>query len=514
MSKIIKIIYVYLLNTLNLNKILVTRNEGIKSTSLYSLIITIIISLIYGYGIYMFALQYKDISPSYVLAIGFFFASTFCLFMNIRPIKEQIIQNKDRELLGVLPLTNNQILCSKMFFIYIKNIIYCFVIMGALLIAYGSNNEITETFGLMYFIISLIIPLLPIVIVITAIVMLMYVKSKVSRLVYYLICFGLLLLIGIGLYYGIGNIDIKDSNFVYMLYDKLCYVYPLILIFRSAILENYLSFLVLLFIPILFMYLYTVILANNYEKLVYLNDSDSRLIRKKCKLKKRFKFNSLVSKELKQLLGDNKERKQYIIFPYLICFVLLIVSMFVMKTDYEKYIDIINYFVPILMLCNMGLVVSTLDTISNEKDSIKFLETLPISRWKIFLSKIVSNVIIGIPILFIQFIVVKLILKLEIGFVLVSLILSFIVLMLMSVLGLVIDLKFYDVNDNGMKLSKMIPSFIVMIILVTSIFLFNTPYLYKEIYLFTYGVILLLLLLFFTISLFLFSKRWVKRIMN
>ena len=166
------------------------------------------------------------------------------------------------------------------------------------------------------------------------------------------------------------------------------------------------------------------------------------------------------------------------------------------------------------MLCNTGLVNMSLYGITNEGDNIKFLETLPISNFKIIISKIMTNIIMGIPLIIFQFGMVRYVLEISLAHSLITIILSFIMLLLMSIMGIVIDLKFYGFNDNDMKLPNMIPSFIIIFILVTSFVLFNSPYLYKDIYLFTYGLILMILILFLIVCLLLFSKKWLKRIMN
>ena len=74
MMKIIKLIYLNILGLFDINKIVVARSRGVVSSSEKKVVITTIISLLYGYIIYVIFSKIKFSNVFDILNVGFTFA--------------------------------------------------------------------------------------------------------------------------------------------------------------------------------------------------------------------------------------------------------------------------------------------------------------------------------------------------------------------------------------------------------------------------------------------------------
>ena len=165
MNKLFKLIYVNLLGLFDINKIIVAREDGVKSNLEKRLVITGIIVLFYGFLIYNF-LEFINFKNSFlILNIGFIISSLFCFISNLPVIEPTIFKNDDNDILFSLPVSRYQILFSKLFTIYLINLLVVLVIMlSCLLSFYTKDNKVSDTMLIMFLLSSLIIPLVPMII--------------------------------------------------------------------------------------------------------------------------------------------------------------------------------------------------------------------------------------------------------------------------------------------------------------------------------------------------------------
>ncbi len=165
MNKLFKLIMVNLLGLFDINKIKVARMDGVKSNLEKKTVMTGLIAIIYGYLIYHLFLFLNLDDKMLILNLGFIVSTILCLGMDLWIIEPIIFKNKDNEMLFSLPVTRQQILFSKLFVIYLRNLVFTGIIMLASIFSYGHFiKNISDTFIMMYILSTLIIPFIPIVI--------------------------------------------------------------------------------------------------------------------------------------------------------------------------------------------------------------------------------------------------------------------------------------------------------------------------------------------------------------
>jgi len=518
MLKIFKIIYVYLLDTLDLNKIMVTDNKGVKSEAQTRLVITAVIALIYGYAIYKLCGSLIIDDFNYVFGIGMIFSTILCLFINFKPIKEQVLFNKDRELLAVMPISNNQILFSKLFFVYLKDLLYVGIVMLSILISYMQIKSVDETFGLVFLIDLLMVPLIPIILTTVLIIGGYYLRKKIGKILYGLV--KIVSIVGIVFLLYLYTKDITGLQSMEMIiktiFNRLSIIYPLALFFKNSLELNYLALGIYVLLSIIFVYLYFIVLAGSYDKLSFDEKEKKKRVNTNYKYGKKLKIFSLLNKEFKQIFLNKSIRNKMVILPYVFCFGICMLSLYIRSFDYSNYMKYFNFFVPIVFSANVGLIMVSLTSISLEKDNLKYMMSLPISKFKLFFSKILVNVLLGMPIIMINYLIVRYIVPLEVFERVISLIMPLCFLIFISLLSLIIDLKYpcIDIERLETRLVNIIPSFIIIFLFISGLVLFYSPYIRKDIYLLTYIVIIVFFILVEIGYLIVFSRKCLKRLFN
>ncbi|HAB66489.1 MAG TPA: hypothetical protein DCE23_03880, partial [Firmicutes bacterium] len=165
MNKLIKLIYVNFLSIFNLNQIVIAREDGVKSNFETKAIMTSIILIFYGYIIYQLFNKIPINNNYIILSIGYLISTITCFIINFTNIEPIIFKSNDTDMLFTMPITRQQILFSKLFNIYLKNIIGVAIIMIPILISFiTKSGSVTDIFTFIYIITSLTIPFIPIVI--------------------------------------------------------------------------------------------------------------------------------------------------------------------------------------------------------------------------------------------------------------------------------------------------------------------------------------------------------------
>ena len=164
MNKLIKLIIVHIMGWLNYNNIVKEIESGVRGKHEIRTILVVIVSLFYGYFLY-FLFNYlgvKLIDKTLIYLIGFIVSSIVCFYVSFIHVDPIIFKSEDSEYLFSLPLTKHQIIFSKLFSIYIRNLFYVLIVMIPCILAYAKLVTINETIVLLYIISCLCIPFIPI----------------------------------------------------------------------------------------------------------------------------------------------------------------------------------------------------------------------------------------------------------------------------------------------------------------------------------------------------------------
>lgn len=485
MNKLIKLIWVNLLGLFDINKIKIARLDGVKSNLEKKSVITGIIAVVYGYLIYRLFIFLNISNKILILELGFIISTILCLVVNMTMVESLIFKNQDNEMLFSYPVTRYQILFSKLFVVYLRNLVFTSIVMIACILSYGHFvKEISETFILMYILGTLVIPFIPIVIATIVSYINDYYKLKSGNdISFKLFKFGLLLI-----FIGIISLLFKDirtddlNRLLGDVVDKFYYIYPLVYLFANSLVkESIIWFIGLIFIPILVIYIYQLFISNNYLRICSLlkgiKKNSSFKYKKTLNMKKVF---GVIRKELLCLFNNKLYlRNSYgsmVVFS-IILFIALAVFDVSTFSDFKYYDIYLNLYIPTILCLFVTISGSTISSMSLEKNNIQMIGTMPISIEKLLLSKWLVNVFIGSIFVIINGSIVWYFLDLNKWGIIFSYLVPFVALLFVSYTSLILDYRFVeknDLDDNNIikqRVISIIPTFLAIVISVGPFFI-------------------------------------------
>ena len=148
----------------NSEKIRIAKENKLHDSSEIKLIFIGIIVFVLSYLVYWVTNNFLLDMKYNILIISYIIASVMVLIDNLNNIKSVLIYKSEDDYLFSLPLTSTEIILSKLFLTYLKNLIYIFIIMFPTYIAIKNVINITSTGELVYLLAAISIPLIPIII--------------------------------------------------------------------------------------------------------------------------------------------------------------------------------------------------------------------------------------------------------------------------------------------------------------------------------------------------------------
>lgn len=526
MNKLFKLIMVNLLGLFDVNKIIIARGDGVKSNLEKKFVLTGIIAIVYAYLIYRL-FTFINVEDSYVLlALGFVISILLCFFMDLFIIDPIIFKNPDNEMLFSMPVTRQQILFSKLFIIYLRNLVYVAIIMIASFVSFNKLvNNVDDSFGLMLIVSSLFIPLLPIILASVIAYFNDYMKIKSNNNFQYkigkIVLIFILLILFVFIFKGVdsSNIGSLASDIV----NKFYFIYPLSYLFIYSLRnESILTFGVLIGIVIVLSYAYNLFLSKNYQRICSL----LRGIHKKEKFKypktKAFgKTMGLVRKEFNYLFNN----KFYLVNSYgtlvvfsILLFIILNLFDFTSLYKIENFDIYINLFLPTFLSLLVTIRGSAVSAMSLEKKNMQILRTMPIKINKILFSKMLVNIIIGSLFVIINASLVWYYLDLDKVSVMFCYLLPFISLILITLTSIILDYRFIEKKeDNDSAIIKqrivvMVPSFIAIIISFGPLFI--PVYRQYKLLLGSYVLAMLIIMFIEYMYLLIWKKKLLQNLFN
>ena len=455
MNKLFKLLYVNLLNLFDINKIAIARKEGVKSDLEKRSIILGIATLILGYIVYTGLIK-LNLSDSFnYLTFGFIFSTLFCIVVDISLIEPVVFKSNDNDVLFSYPLTKNQIVFSKLFNVYLKNIFIVLVIMTSSLFAFIKFGSVNEVLVLLYYVCSLFIPFVPIVIITFISYLNDYFKIKWNKVLFFIIKYMIIALI-----LGAIILIVKEKDFsnlslaIDYLIKGINLIYPLGYIFIETIInESIVLFLLYIFLNVLFISLYNSVMSNNILKICSLlqgvNKNHHFEYKKHIKLNKTF---GIIRKEIINLFNN----KFYLFSSFgsnVVMLLLIVIGINMVNIDKLRTIEnfnvYFNNFGPALLGCINSLNVMTISSISLEKENMQIFRTLPVSMSKILFSKWLVNIILSSSFIIVEAILFVVYFKLKGIAMLLWFLLPLFILMFMVLTGLVLDYTFVSKKENS-----------------------------------------------------------------
>ena len=485
MNKLFKLIYVNLLSLFDINKIIIAREDGVKSNLEKRTILVALLHVIFIYFLYVVLNKFSFSNNLYLLIIGYLVGTIYCFFSDLSVVEPMMFKSDDIDFLLSYPVSKNQILFSKLFTIYLKNMLIVALIMGVSLVCYYLKvSAITDTLVIMYILVAFTVPLIPIIISTIVAYVDDYYKTKTHNSILYKICkmivILLLLLLFVLVFKNIdGDTFVKTIEIVV---NRFSYIYPILLVLIPMIQkESILLFLVVLFIPILCCYLYTLFISSNYSRICSMlkgvKTSNKFELEEVVGLKK---TGGLIRKELLNLFKN----KAYFVGSFSLSFSLtlvLIILAFIVDVKSYQTSDVImlyfNLYSPMVLALCSSIGCSTISAMSLEKGNMQILRTLPISMGKILFSKCVVNVIISTILVIINGSLAWICLGLSKWSIMFCYLIPFIAVIFVSLIGIILDYRFIEKNeteDNAIisqRVITMVPSFIALVIGIAPFFM-------------------------------------------
>ena len=392
MIKLLKLIYINILEFADINRILISKQNNYKDNSELKIIILGIVSIICGVFLYnVYNAMFIIFQNKYnLLVLSFIVGNLVVLFSNI------------------MKMAKYQIILSKLFNVYLKNLFYLFIIKFPAILVFGKEIKVTETLGFLYLLLGLILPLIPIIITTFISYYDCYYKINCkNKFIYLLIRYFIILVV-----FGSLSFYFKDISNLDGLIKKVSYLYPLIITFDLAIRKNNIICIIIgILIPLILTYYFVKYLSDNYIKMYYI----VRGVKKNRKFdinkyKKNNKILSLIKKEFYNLLNNKNYFSQTLGRQFVYCIVFIVLCIFIKNssfTSYKYFENIFELFFP----CFLGFIASfnctTISSLSLEGKALQVLRTFPLKMKIILFSKWLFNMIISIPLILIDAIALK-----------------------------------------------------------------------------------------------------------
>lgn len=494
MNKLLKLISVNLMALINYNGVMKEIEAGIKGKNETRLILVALVSLIYGYFVYvLFNLIGGYLTNKYLIfLLGFVIATVMCFVISSIQVGPVIFKNEDTEYLLSLPLTKHQIIISKLFNVYIRNLLFVIIVMAACLIAYNNYGKVNEVLGLVYFINGLLIPVIPIVITVLVYYFNYNMKFTWKKVVSFLTKSAVIVSILLIVLLLIRNISFNDVNsFVEVVFNRIKYIYPTSILFvKSLETIDILSFVVYLLLNIIAVYIFMLFILKNYNKICTLI--------KGVKSNRKFVYGK--QKALGHRLGSIRKEILFVIKNKMYCknsysilvlvTLLIIIGAFIVPI--KKLVSINNFYGYYNMMCPfilagiISLGNSTISSISLEKNNREMLCTLPIKLSSVLYYKWLANVLVSGLFLLLNGTILNILFKPNTLVIVMTYVLPLLSLMVVSLISLLMDYKYVvkKENDDGIIIKQrfisLVPPVLSLLIMFVPIFI-KTYQLYKNI---------------------------------
>ena len=477
MNKFLLITKINILQNFNFSR---GNNSKYKSEKSKKLVKTLGIMAIVGYIMWYVYYITSSLMPTfvainkplYMIAFLFVICTFYIMFTNTFRIKNILFDFKDYDLLMSLPIKRSSVIISKITALYITNLLYTLIVMIPGYVAYISLADMPN--DILFFILLLTIPIIPILISSLLGIVITWISSffKNKNLGSYIVN---LLTIGIVLFISFksGSLTNNSAELVNQsvnMIDSFGKYYPFTTLFVK-LLEgfNFINMLIYFLIPIVLMVIFTIFINKGYTRL------RTRLLKVSVKSNYKIKgyksngpLKGLYIKEIKKYISNS----MYVLNTAFGCIMIIIVviAMAVFNTDiigqFAELSEGIkeNIFLILSLFCALSS--TTNASISLEGKSLWIMKSIPVSPFKIFMSKIMVNLTILVPTVLISATFFGIYLHLSLDNMILLYIMPLAYSLFISVLGLILNLLFPKFDfDNEMKVIKQsLPVFLTMII--------------------------------------------------
>lgn len=487
MKKLISLIKAVFSEDMNLFKYKTKANSNSFKKIVFPLFLACIVMYAVGTYFYLIAEPLAKVNLTYVmLSVVLLLVTALTFIEGIYKSGAILFDAKDNDLLFSLPIKKSHILYVRIFKLLVFQFLYNLLILLPAFIIYIYFESPGVLFYLISFISLFIIPIIPTTLscIIGYFIKHLTSKFKAKKIVQSVLT-AIVMIIIFFLSFQLENIMDNIVENATSINDILTKVYYPIGAYNSLI--NKFDILelikVLLFniIPfILFVYLGSIY----YFKIISKNNEYGLISSKKKKIKVKSKLSSLISKELSRFFSSTVYifNSSFGIILFVAVTIILCIKgnnigeMFMIEgSDGFDILENIH-----LVYCGLVIFVGSMTSITSssislEGKGINITKSLPVSTKTILKSKVLTSLIITLPLILIGDLIFIIRFNIEFIYIIYILLLSIVVPSLTAIIGLLVNLKYPKLefsNDTEVvkqSLSSGISVFIGMIIFVLSV---------------------------------------------
>jgi ABC-2 type transport system permease protein len=354
--------------------------------------------------------------------------------------------------------------------------------MGPALVIYAIKVDVSFSYYIYAILVFLLLPVIPTILASLIGYLVAYLTSKSNSKNWFEMIISFVFILGIFLITSFGN---KILSFIIHDMDTILKVlkygfYPIYLINQVFADNNILSLLIFITINIILDFLFVIILSKSFKKIISkLQESRSKSNYVMKKLKTKSLDKALFIKDVKRYLSS----PIYVLNTSIGVVIMLIMAVASLFYDKEKIFamlnisikDIPSFAVITLLIAIMSFMSNTAcSSISIEGKNFWIIKSLPIEPKKIFNSKILLNMLLVVPAIFVSVIIFKFSFALTIIQVLILILLSIIFTLVSSQFGLLMNLKFPKmdaINDVAIvkqSISVIISTMVPLVLIITT----------------------------------------------
>lgn len=414
--------------------------------------------------IFMFAMELNKVNMiELILPIGLIMTSCIILFTTIYQTQSYLFNIKDMDFLLSIPVSRYSVMLSKITTLYIESLLFSlfiFIPLGGVYIYYTELNYI---FIFMMFIEWLFVPAIPLIISVIIGYIIGFISNKFRNKSIISIILSLLFFVAV--MYGSFNMPNILNKFINKIQavngDMFMYVYYPSKTFTKALVNNDIlalfQFIIISVIPYI---LFTYIMSMNYFKILSkFSESSAKSNYELKSLRKSNQIMALYKKEIKRYFSSTI----YVLNTCIGMLMLLGMSVILLFSNQDSLAKLIEMpeivnMMPMFTIAAMCLMISmtstTCSSISTEGNNLWILKSMPVNINSIFISKIMVNLTIILPILYLSIILFSMKIQYTALQLIIAIVVPTILACLVSTFGLIVNLKLPKLDASDVAIVK------------------------------------------------------------
>ena len=490
MKKLMSLIRACMTEDMNLLKI-----NSKKQSKTDKLLLPIVLAIILMFSVGSYAERIIEVLSSVgleyiVLSIFVFFTFILTFVEGIYKSSNLLFNCKDDNLLLSIPIKKSTVLFIRAFKFYVFELMYNSLFLLPALVVYAMHVKISVSYYMVCLIGLLLLPIIPIIIscFIGAIISFSSSKFKKKNIAQIFIT-TVFLVVVLYLSFNLENIiqNLGDNALNVNTYITKLY-YPAKLFINLIINFNLIDLVKFVLINIAVFIITIIALGNIYFKInSRAKMVNSKIKNKNYKIKTSMPLVSLIKKELNRFINSPVfvTNAAFGLVLFLIGCILICIKpdYLIDKMNIQGFsitIEQIKFYMPVLLfgfICFASLMSSiTSSMISLEGKSFNILKSMPISPFKIVISKVLTAVLIMLPFTIVGDILIFIKFKFSFIQILIILVSSIIIPVVSGIIGIMINLKYPKMNAKTdtevvkQSMSSMISVFLGMILTAATIY--------------------------------------------